>query len=324
MQNYKGKLIPDGKRNTYSGMQVAVDTHKFSVVCKKPEFSDTTPFFLEWQDNVLGTIPTVNGDKEELAVIITTKQWLKAFGLGQSTHYGGCFSLDGKEGVIWNKFPVTPMIVIDADGKGHFAALCIASTNSESWIRLMCESVFSVARTFEPHVSCLKYGKSDGADAFGNVGVKLDWVANWGNCYMHLIVCNLTRKGATLHRLIKDDIQVQKIKVYLQCISSVYTVEMKLHLLRSLVSLLFPDYPEFCVRFVIEYAPQVLKHLRKLFDNKKTARFVEAKKEVPESIAERYLWKGKWTCADNEDVGVPLTQCSAEGRYIFSVCTTFI
>ena len=324
MQNHKAKLIPEGKRNTYAGMQLAVDAHKFSVLCKKADFTDTTPFFLEFEDNVLGSIPTVDGDKENLAVIITTKQWLKVFGLGERTHFGGCFSLDGKEGVIWNKFPVTPLIVIDADGKGHFAALCIASHNSETWIRLMCEAVYSVAKTFQPHISSLKYGKSDGADAFGNVGVKLDWVTNWGNCYMHLIVCNLTRKGATLHRLVKDDVEVQKIKVYLKCISSVYTVEMKLHLLRSFLNLLFPDFPEFCVRFVIEYAPDVLLHLQHLFSTKKAARFLAAKKELPDFIADRYLWKGKWTCADNEDVGVPLTQCSAEGEYIICAAATFL
>ena len=49
---------------------------------------------------------------------------------------------------------------------------------------------------------------------------------------------------------------------------------------------------------------------------------------MPEKIEDKYMWKGKWSAADNEDVGVPLTQCAAEGKnlylrdYIF-VCSLF-
>ena len=49
---------------------------------------------------------------------------------------------------------------------------------------------------------------------------------------------------------------------------------------------------------------------------------------MPEKIEDKYMWKGEWSAADNEDVGVPLTQCAAEGKnlylrdYIF-VCSLF-
>ena len=38
----------------------------------------------------------------------------------------------------------------------------------------------------------------------------------------------------------------------------------------------------------------------------------EVFKEMPEKIEDKYMWKGKWSAADNEDVGVLLTQCAAD------------
>ena len=38
---------------------------------------------------------------------------------------------------------------------------------------------------------------------------------------------------------------------------------------------------------------------------------------MPEKIEDKYMWKGKWSAADNEDVGVPLTQCAAEGKNLY-------
>jgi hypothetical protein len=88
---------------------------------------------------------------------------------------------------------------------------------------------------------------------------------------------------------------------------------MKDHLLKSLVDLLLKDYPEFCIRFVVEYAPQLLVHLQHKIESSLVETFDDFDVPVPKAIADRYLWKGKWGAADMDHVGVPLTQCAVEG-----------
>ncbi len=71
---------------------------------------------------------------------------------------------------------------------------------------------------------------------------------------------------------------------------------MKEHLLRKFLDSLIDTYPEFCVKFVVEYAPQQLEHLREITQSCSAG----IKKSVPKSINEQYLWKGKWSAADME------------------------
>ena len=107
--------------------------------------------------------------------------------------------------------------------------------------------------------------------------------------------------------------QVKRIETYVKAISCVYKKNMKDHLLEKMIEEVFKVLPEFCVRFVEEYAPQILP---KLQEAESKHDFPELK--VPLKIAEEYAWKGRWGVADFEgQVGVALTNCSLEGRNLW-------
>ena len=108
------------------------------------------------------------------------------------------------------------------------------------------------------------------------------------------------------------------MKIYLKAISSVPTVLLKDHLLRKLLEKYFAEYPEFCVRFVEEYAPQVLEKLHSLVAESKLTDDEKVELKVPRSIKEDHLWKGSWAVSDFDgNVGVPLTQCAIEGGNVW-------
>ena len=176
-----------------------------SVLAREGSLEDHTPFVLQFTSSEFGSLPHVDADTQEMVVVVTTRTWLGKLLSSAKSHFGGCLSLDAKHKVTWNRIPVIPLLVVDADGHGHIIGLGISNSEEEKYIRLMCEGVFYAAGvhhpTFLEKYACeVRYGKSDGADAYGNAGTKLEYIEKWTNCWMHLVVCNLTKNGTGLNK----------------------------------------------------------------------------------------------------------------------------
>ena len=167
----------------------------------------TTPYAIEFDHETFGKVPHIDPDTQTMNIVLTCDEWLHKIFDASGTHFGGLICMDAKHKVTWNKIPVIPVCVIDADGHGHFVGIALSTSEAQGPVRTIAESIINKAGDrwpafVEHYKGEIRYGKSDGADAYGNMGNKCEHIREWGNCFMHLIVCNLTKNGGGLNKAI--------------------------------------------------------------------------------------------------------------------------
>ena len=109
----------------------------------------------------------------------------------------------------------------------------------------------------------MSFGESDNCEAIGNSAYPLSKFTQWGwlNCYMHLTVCNIEKKGANLNKLIPNDEQRDTILSMLKVLAGLAwptvfqaCMEVFIHDLISLESEM--EYTAWAAAFIKEYYPQ--------------------------------------------------------------------
>ncbi|KAK3241294.1 hypothetical protein CYMTET_48928 [Cymbomonas tetramitiformis] len=232
--------------------------------------------------------------------------------------HGGFLSLDGKHKVNWNGYPVEPVGIVDASSTFQLEAMCIVSSESTEFYLWLLEVLLEYATQEFPmgdpfhFEGKLNFGESDSADAIGRAACTLSASTGWTwlNCFMHLIVCNLTRKGATLHVLLRTDEEREQIKSMLKALAMYAWVPVFEFVMEEFLRAVARDNPAFATGFVNEYYPQGAAFVTEL---------MLADEEIPETakvpdVADPDMfWKGRW-CTTYALPFVPMTQAAIEGK----------
>ncbi|KAK3233703.1 hypothetical protein CYMTET_56016 [Cymbomonas tetramitiformis] len=263
--NNKATLLREGKRNTYGGLIEIVETLKDSEVKSSDDFDDASIFSISAPaTESRPACHVVEEDTEKILIIFTCREFLRTFARSRSMIHGGFLSLDGKHKVNWNGYPVEPVGTMDASSTFQLEAMCIVSSESEQFYTWILEVLLEYAVKEFPmgdpfhFEGKLNFGESDSADAIGNAAGTLSSTTGWTwlNCFMHLVVCNLTRKGATLHMLLRTDEEREPIKSMLQTMAMYPWVDVFEFVMEEFLRFVVSENPRFATGFVNEYYPQ--------------------------------------------------------------------
>ena len=226
--------------------------------CRPAPFTDESKYLLA----------RVEISCSQVCLVLTSLAMLKNLLHSRKLEFGGFFSLDGKHKLTWNGFPVIPMGTCDADQHFMGVAYAIVShENSEMFERILWIVFLSAQREFPTFDGLMAFGESDNDDAIGNAAFRfakgqmsgVEW--QWLNCYMHLTVCNIEKKGATLNKLLHNDEERDKILAILKALAgvawpTVFEAGMRLFI-DELISLESDmENTEWAAAFIKEYYPQ--------------------------------------------------------------------
>ncbi|KAK3266014.1 hypothetical protein CYMTET_25338 [Cymbomonas tetramitiformis] len=158
----------------------------------------------------------------------------------------------------------------------------------------------------------LNFGESDSTDAIGSAARTLSASTGWTwlNCLMHLIICNLTRKGATLHVFLRTDVEREQIKSMLKALAMYAWVPVFEFAMEDFLRFVARDNPAFATGFVNAYYPQGPAFVTEL---------MLADEQVPETakfpdVADPDMfWKERWYSAYALPL-VPMAQAAIEGN----------
>eukprot|EP00854_Cymbomonas_tetramitiformis_P002358 gene2358-3088_t len=262
----KESLLREGKRNPYGGLLGIMETLKDTNVKSLEDFDDATVFAIRAPaTDTRHAFPVVVEETEMLLIIFTCREFLRNFARTRSLiPHGGFLSLDGKHKVNWNDYPVEPVGTVDASSTFQLEAMCIVSSESKQFYLWLLEVLLEYATMEFPmgdpfhFEGRLNFGESDSADAIGSAAGALSASTGWTwlNCFVHLIVCNLTRKGATLHVLLRSDEERQQIKAMLKALAMYAWVPVFEFVMAEFLRFVAKDNPAFATGFVNEYYPQ--------------------------------------------------------------------
>ena len=319
--NNKG-LIEKGRRNTYAGLHDICELYAFEKVKVSEGFSDTSIFVVPYEyqggpivENMITKLPHIDADKDEMLVVLTCKAFLSNLPNAQLLPYGGQCTIDCKNKVNWNGYPVCPFGVLDADQHFFFIGLGILSHEKAEFFQPLMASVFQMARKLiTGYDGKIAFGMSDNDDAFGNAAMayrsQTTWT--WLNCYMHLVVCNVTKCGATLNtKLHNDPHMVQLAKDMLLELRNIPQRQVFNRMISLFINFWVYHNHQFIYNFINEYYPEgeriyntVVQRDDRQFGNHFP---------IPNLCKAEYKWKGNW-CRSAAAAGVNLTQCAIEGK----------
>lgn len=333
--NHRRKNLQDeGAKNTYAGLNNILGSLADTRVKGSPTCADTTVYSLTTAGLDIDNVPQVeynfamNEDgraggvepyelplvdivKKEICIVFTSKAMLRNLVNTKATHFGGSVSIDGKYKVMWNGFPVIPLGAIDADGHLHYVAMAIFSSETTKFYGIFLHAVFVAAmHAFPEFDGTVAYGMSDNSDIIGNAAFDMGSLTlwKWLNCYMHLQVCNIAKKGTNLNKRLDSDAQAKWVQSFCRriryCDNALVVHELFLHLLDYLVC----NNVEFGKHLVTVYLPQYTEQFNKTLEH----RGVEVE-VLPSTRDERFDWKGRWSSAEAK-AGVPMAQTAIEGK----------